>query len=813
MSHSTYNKLWASAQAKLQDLLSEEQLAQSLPPEPSKTAFSQRLNTFYVRYVRVYRQLEEAYDQMVHVQRRQVVREALDGVMGRILELKRAMAEGDWSEYHYMDDILQDLKLTPSDIELPVPRHFLGDRAGELQERGALLATALGLTVPGVTGAEGADEGPELQDGAGARSLTRDRAVRILQVAERARQGRCRAEFVKKVRRDEAAMRRKSKVKAPEEGSMERSALCIQRMWRGYLQRKRTKADREEELILLGMASVSGQHHSSAASLAAANEERRRQTRKRKEAEYQAACAVAADNLREAELLNMKEEGKEHIRQWIAEFRDATGTLPDYPEEDEGGSALIFAEEVPENKREAMGLPPKAEEAEKAMLAAAAAASNPEEEQGFRMPASKFLKSLEAAHKTYMAVWRNCKHLNSLEQLHNTDLIKEERRKEVEAEARLKVDEHMREELELLKVAMGLDGGGGGGGGKGKGKGKEKKGKKDKDLTSHRTIESLYQELAEEGLLKQADVVKLQDYLGSFCLLGTTLQQAGIEPMPSAADVRQFITLNAVIPLGSQVVNENAPPVKTILLVGPTGVGKRLLVHAICQETGSNLFDLSPLNLAGKYPGKSGLQMMLHMVFKVAKLLQPSVIWIGGAEKMFYKKVPKEEKEADPKRLKKDLPKLLKTVAEDRVLVLGTARDPSSADLKSLCKMYAKVVLLPRPDYASRHLLWGQFIQRAGGEVTKALNLGSLARISDGYTQGQIAQMVQWVLTEDRLQQLPDRPLATAEFAPSLAKLEPVIQQEQELINWFTKTPQGKARSEAAEDNNVAKNGQTAKKK
>lgn len=34
------------------------------------------------------------------------------------------------------------------------------------------------------------------------------------------------------------------------------------------------------------------------------------------------------------------------------------------------------------------------------------------------------------------------------------------------------------------------------------------------------------------------------------------------------------------------------------------------------------------------------------MIFtQVARLLQPSVIWIGDAEKMFYKKVPKEEKE------------------------------------------------------------------------------------------------------------------------------------------------------------------------
>lgn len=68
---------------------------------------------------------------------------------------------------------------------------------------------------------------------------------------------------------------------------------------------------------------------------------------------------------------------------------------------------------------------------------------------------------------------------------------------------------------------------------------------------------------------------------------------------------------------GSQTVHEKAPLVKALLLAGPGGVGKKMLVHAICTETGANLFNLSASNITGKYPGKSGLLMMLHMVLKV----------------------------------------------------------------------------------------------------------------------------------------------------------------------------------------------------
>ena len=68
---------------------------------------------------------------------------------------------------------------------------------------------------------------------------------------------------------------------------------------------------------------------------------------------------------------------------------------------------------------------------------------------------------------------------------------------------------------------------------------------------------------------------------------------------------------------GSQVVHEKAPHIKSLMIAGPRGVGKKMLTHAICTETGANMFDLTPANIATRYPGKAGLNMLLHMVFKV----------------------------------------------------------------------------------------------------------------------------------------------------------------------------------------------------
>lgn len=127
-----------------------------------------------------------------------------------------------------------------------------------------------------------------------------------------------------------------------------------------------------------------------------------------------------------------------------------------------------------------------------------------------------------------------------------------------------------------------------------------------------------------------------------------------------------------------------------------------MLVHAICSELGAVLFDLTPANIAGKYPGKAGLTMLVHLINKVkftsiknpnfnkmcsvrqkvGRLVQPTVLYMDTAEKPFVKKVPKQDK-SDPKRLKKDLPKIVKGIGpEDLMILIGCTNNPWEGDQK-----------------------------------------------------------------------------------------------------------------------------------
>lgn len=110
------------------------------------------------------------------------------------------------------------------------------------------------------------------------------------------------------------------------------------------------------------------------------------------------------------------------------------------------------------------------------------------------------------------------------------------------------------------------------------------------------------------------------------------------------------------------------------------------------------MFDMSPSALAWKYPGKQGLKMLVHLINKLSRILQPSVIFVNGAEKAFYKKVPKQDRDFEPKRMKGQMFKgIVKPITpQDKVMVIGISSQPWNCKQKPFVKCYEKIIMISR---------------------------------------------------------------------------------------------------------------------
>ena len=86
----------------------------------------------------------------------------------------------------------------------------------------------------------------------------REEAIKLLQIHERARQGRLRAKLMRDIRNTEKQEQKKTKetVVTDVQIGMATAAIRIQKLWRGFITRKFAQRKREEELIFIGMVSI-----------------------------------------------------------------------------------------------------------------------------------------------------------------------------------------------------------------------------------------------------------------------------------------------------------------------------------------------------------------------------------------------------------------------------------------------------------------------------------------------------------------------------------------------------------------------------
>jgi hypothetical protein len=181
----------------------------------------------YLRYVQIARKLEQVHDNMLQPQKRADVRIVLDSCLGRMLEMKHQIVTY-CGEYVNLDEALVDLKLTPSALEIPIPKYFVEDREKEIAEqRKKIMAMQAACNIASEPATDYVDPGKELQ-------LTLEKAIEIIQANERGRQGRQRAKFLKSIYEQEQHQKRE--LERPGQAvSKDDAATRVQKIMRGYL--------------------------------------------------------------------------------------------------------------------------------------------------------------------------------------------------------------------------------------------------------------------------------------------------------------------------------------------------------------------------------------------------------------------------------------------------------------------------------------------------------------------------------------------------------------------------------------------------
>ncbi|KAG8192808.1 hypothetical protein JTE90_014592 [Oedothorax gibbosus] len=805
LSSKYYNSLWKSTQLDLQNLVKTEIPTENPIVFEKRSKAIQETSFLYLKYIKTCNKLIIYYENIAQPQKRRYLRSLFEVCIGRVLELKHTLVDLGKSDFQFMDQALLDLSMLPSDMDIKIPEYMKEDvNDKELQHNKNIVEQYI----------QNLNNKSIHQEVESKEETNHGMLLKVIQSHKRTRE---------KMVYFEEDTNHKDSGNLVEENEFKKTlslsktttecATIIQRAWRRFISRKRLKYMYMKEMQFMNILPLQNPSGKSEAF-----EKYRRNVIQRNDDEYLCAKQKMLEEMFVYKAPMFSEELEARIRSYIHEYKEIHKKFPSFPTEIEGGSETMLSiplvpqveekEPVEEDKKERKNTKsPKGSKGKKPKKNKNAKGKDSEADEpaGYSLKPSKFVSVILKLLKEYEDTW-SAQESADLD-MFNEELLQIKVTTEVKKAVRLAVDEKMRDELERLKKALkeGIK--------KKKKKKKEKKegmkkkkvkGKKLKeqpevDLTAERSLDSLVSELVENGIITNYPKIRLDEFWGDCNYYGSAQSILGRfdkDPLPCLGDIKRVVKEYCLFPMLFDVIHSGEAYVKSILFTGPKGSGKRTLIYSICNEIGATLINLSAENLEGKYSGDDGLEMLMHLVSKVSRLVQPTVIYVKDAENYFWKEKPSSCKISEPNRLKTQLPKLIKRIGPtDRILICGSTVIPFNANQTLLSGCYEKIICIPKPDHNCRRLLWRQMIKKFGGKLPSNSDIHVLSNISDGFTAGQIKKTAHKVLSSRRLSIQDKFPLSAMDFKNALAEHVPVYEEEhQAYLTWMEKLPLGSER-------------------
>lgn len=850
MSVNYYGKLWIATAEDLKDLRIREKFIQQTPPTLNKQNVHRIFASLYARYVTLVNNLNELFDQTCQVQKRKIIENLLIPATARLFELQNEIKQIDLSQFIYVDQTLVELKLIPQDIQLikPFPRRRTKEIEDILYEYKKLsyktsdLSTLDAINL--IKKHEKARKGrlfltnikalpdiytpkpPDIPMVIPYEFFHKTDQIMLLPI----RRTNYNKDFYKDKKfveesgykiperktevKFQGPKRRDSKSKLLEKNHKNNAARLIQRNWFKYKTEKSNQELKRKKLLLLGMIDDRKWDFSLQRKLQNLSESHRK-LKPMFDEQFVQACFDEKSKILKLKSPWIMEDISDEIRDWLREWYDTVDNFDKYPSSLKGGTILLVRgetltipeyielekqkeidakksdeskkqeaeakKELKERKKEqriALKLKNKELKLAKKLLEEKEGRTYEFDQKEFITPA--YIK-LETTMEEYEREWTFIDEGKNLKEFPYMDFITIDQYSDVHKELHTIVDEFMKIEYELLKMALASDQ-------KTKykvqkerkKKNKKRKQKKIKDLTKDRTIESIFQELLENEVIRVYEKKSLNDFVGDLKYSGYEFKNILDKHSIHFTGEIKYLLRSFIQGMGQVQL----PKPKSIGIIGPPKTGKKLLVEIICSELDAVMFDISPENVY-KF---QDINYFLHLITKMSRILQPSILFIDGAHKPFYKKIPENEVIYDPKRIGKYIiKKIVKPIKQsEKIMLIGTSNEPWNCQLGKFKKCYTNFIFVPPTDYNTRFLLWKSELEKNFG-VPRDFSIFPLALMSEGYSPGQIAENVKKIVDIRRRMNFSRKELTLKELLEGFLSEELPFPLEQRDFDKYTK--------------------------
>jgi len=781
---------------ELHEQIQLEQWPASIGPDGKKPADSwknmkQFLNFYvgiYVKYIYLMRKIEDSYDQIIHVQIREMVKKFLQNILCRLVKVKgeiiyfnNPILELKPCHYVFLDEYLIDLKLEPEDLDLAIPRYFREDNSDKMIERRLIFEDALkrvnGNTLP----EEDRTKFFFHVD------ITFDDSISILQNFEICRQNikRITQKLKYELKKEKDPIAGGGQTLAAEE---RRSIILqhlvaiqkIKQIKEEEMKFLRMKKNTFEENLLIPALNSIGTNPTEKdeifSNLKSPDEIRknRKEIQKERQRDYQDYLKNLEKSINEVEGYDIKQKMINERRDWMEQYKHDHKQPPQQIKLFYDKFKVTIKQELDDNQKK-----------EKDKIAKDKLKKEQDkkkkDEQGDKIqikpytgPSGIEMENIQKFITEFKSLFETPSEFINQKDNFMVNIAKKNVLEKVTEAIRLEVDQMVSIEIANRRTIY-------------------LKGKKDrlpkvpkvkvpaeKFCTGEKPLakvplSELFNELVDKHIIRKMVPHTLSELKCDFNYVAHRMNiiDENLIDVPLFY-TKQLLKEYCIFPLGDPFVKSNlGTNVASVLFHGPPGTGKTLAALAIAYHTDALFLDISPKNVDGKINTKENLSRTLASTFRIAKNYQPAIIYFDNAEQIFAAKAKGAIKNAAAQKMKKYIASMKNLITQDmRVLIIGcTNRGYPFLSKKDLKNVFDKTFYFGLPSYADRVKLWKNKIKEKT-ELDGDLDYCILGEMSNGYSQESIISCIDYTLSRQRMDRIKFNPLQTDEFISSLAKTE-----------------------------------------
>ncbi|MEM0122544.1 MAG: AAA family ATPase, partial [Saccharolobus sp.] len=238
-------------------------------------------------------------------------------------------------------------------------------------------------------------------------------------------------------------------------------------------------------------------------------------------------------------------------------------------------------------------------------------------------------------------------------------------------------------------------------------------------------------------------------------------------------EIREYIEL----PLKNKdvAIKYGLRPPKGILLFGPPGCGKTLMMRALANETKLNFIYVNISDIMSKWYGES--EARLRELFNNARKNSPCILFFDEIDTIGVKRESHTGDSVTPRLLSLMLSEIDGLHSDDGVIIVGSTNVPQLLD-KALLRAgrFDKMIYIGSPDKAARKQILE--IHCRGKPLANDVNFDKIAEMTERYSGADLANLCQEAarkVAAEAIEKGVDRKIMMNDFIELIKKYKPSI--------------------------------------